>query len=398
MAPGRLSAEARRAEGPLGVWLVGARGAVAAMTVVGAAALARGLVAPTGLVTAHPPFADLDLAPVDQMVFGGHEVRQGDLISAAGDLTRAPAVLDAALAAAVADDLVAADARIRPAPAPVGPAAPLRDVITAIQDDLADFAVSTGARRTVMVNVASTEPAPPAHPAHDRLSRLDAALDATPPPPAVLPPSLLSAYAAIDMGVPYVNFTPSFGASAAALEELALARGVAHAGRDAKTGETLLKTVLAPMFAMRRLEVTGWAGVNLLGNGDGRTLADPAARRSKTASKGRAVPDILGYEPDAVVRIDYLPSCGDTKVAWDLIHFRGFLDAPMSLQLTWQASDSALAAPLVLDLARLVDLAGRRGERGALGHLGFFFKSPLGTDEHDLWRQHEHLRAHLGRG
>lgn len=391
-----MSAVREGAEGPLGVWLVGGRGSVATTTVVGAAALARGLIPPTGLVTAGPAFADLDLVPVDQIVFGGHEIRPGDLAAAAEDLTRPPAVLDPSLVAAVAGEIAAADARMRPAPAPAGPAAPLREVVLAIQSDLADFASVTGVRRTVMVNVASTEPAPPAHPAHDRLTWLEEALDTFPPPAAALPASLLWAYAAIDAGVPYINFTPSLGAAAPAMEELALARGVPHAGRDAKTGETLLKTVLAPMFAMRRLEVTGWAGVNLLGNGDGRTLADPAARRSKTASKGRAVPDILGYEPDSLVRIDYLPSCGDTKVAWDLIHFRGFLGAPMSLQLTWQASDSALAAPLLLDLVRLIDLAGRGGERGALGHLGFFFKSPLGTDEHDLWRQHERLGEHLG--
>jgi myo-inositol-1-phosphate synthase len=149
------------------------------------------------------------------------------------------------------------------------------------------------------------------------------------------------------------------------------------------------------MFRMRQLQVLSWSGCNVLGNADGRALADPAVARSKTASKSGVVPRILGYEPEGVVRIDYVPSIGDWKTAWDLIQFEGFLGTRMSLELTWRGSDSALAAPLVLDLVRLVDLAATRGDRGALGHLGFFFKSPLGCPVDDLASQFDLLCEHV---
>ncbi|MGD9696949.1 MAG: inositol-3-phosphate synthase [Thermoleophilia bacterium] len=379
---------------PLGVWLVGARGSVATVTMAGAAAVARGLVPPTGMVTEHEPLDGVPMSPLGSLAFGGHDVRGGSVAESARALAREPEVLDPSVLAALDGDLERLEAHVRPAPqAP--PGAPAREEVRAIREDIDRFARETGARRVVVVNVASTEPPVPDHPAHHDPAALEAALD-EPEASGALPPSARYAYAALSSGRPYVNFTPSTGASLPSLERLALERGVPHAGRDGKTGETLLKTVLAPMFAMRRLRVRGWAGLNLLGNGDGRTLADPEASRSKVASKGRAVPRILGYEADTVVRIDYVPSLGDRKVAWDLIDFEGFLGSPMSLQLTWRASDSALAAPLVLDLARLMDLAAERGAAGAQGHLAFFFKDPLGSDVHDLSAQFAMLREHIG--
>ena len=151
------------------------------------------------------------------------------------------------------------------------------------------------------------------------------------------------------------------------------------AGRDGKTGETLVKAALAPMFAARNLRVRSWFGQNILGNSDGRTLAEPTARASKQRSKGALLPAILGYQPDAHVGIDYVPSLGDWKVAWDHIAFDGFLGTRMSLQLSWQGADSILAAPLVIDLARLVDLALRRREAGVLPYLAAFFKDIQGN-------------------
>lgn len=382
--------------GPLGVWLIGARGAVATTTVVGASALGRGLVEPEGMVTAGPDFSGVPVRSVQDLVFGGHDTRDVPLIDAAAELARHGGILDPALVSAVADDLRDVERRLRPAPHPPDDGASAREMVRAVQRDLRGFAAATGARRTIVVNVASTEPPVAHNPAHDDPGALEAALDALPAGDPSLPASLLHAYAAIDAGLPYINFTPSTGAGVAALELLARARGVPHAGCDGKTGETLLKSVLAPMFAMRRLRVRSWSGFNLLGNGDGRTLADPDASRSKTASKARVVPEILGYEPDGPVRIDYVPSYGDRKVAIDLVHFEGFLGSAGSLQFSWQASDSALAAPLVLDLVRLVDLAAGRGEGGALGHLAFFFKSPLGASVADLSGQYDLLREHVG--
>ena len=191
----------------------------------------------------------------------------------------------------------------------------------------------------------------------------------------------------IDLGLPYVNFTPSLGASFPAAEELARERRTAHAGKDGKTGETLLKTVLAPLFAHRNLRVLSWVGHNIFGNRDGQVLDDPANKASKIRTKDQVISKIVGYKPQTHVSIEYIESLDDWKTAWDHIHFQGFLGVKMMLQFTWQGCDSLLAAPLVLDLARLALLAQRRGEAGVLRHLACFFKSPMGVEEHDFFKQ-----------
>jgi myo-inositol-1-phosphate synthase len=206
-----------------------------------------------------------------------------------------------------------------------------------------------------------------------------------------LPDSSAYAFAAFVEGCGYVNFTPSAGACLPALEELATRQGVCHAGRDGKTGETLLKTALAPMFADRNLRVRSWYGANILGGGDGASLADPERRSAKLKSKGRALPAILGYQPEAPVRIDFVEDLGEWKTAWNHIAFEGFLGTRMRLQFTWEGCDSALGAPLVLDLVRLVAAAGAAGFHGPLVPLAYFFKDPLGTDEHALGRQFDLL-------
>ena len=136
------------------------------------------------------------------------------------------------------------------------------------------------------------------------------------------------------------------------------------------------------MFAARNLEVMSWVGHNIFGNLDGLVLDDPANKAAKVKNKDQLVGSILGYEPQSLVSIEYIRSLGDWKTAWDHIHFRGFLETPMTLQLTWQGCDSLLAAPLVLDLVRFVDVSQRRGEVGLLSHLGSFFKRPLGLENH----------------
>ena len=178
------------------------------------------------------------------------------------------------------------------------------------------------------------------------------------------------------LGCSYINFTPSLGAAPAAIDELARLRGTRHIGRDGKTGETLLKSVLAPMFAQRNLQVMSWVGHNIFGNMDGRVLDDPANKQAKIASKDHLLGEILGYRPQTLVSIEYIQSLGDWKTAWDHIHFAGFLGTPMTMQFIWQGCDSVLAAPLVLDLVRLTELAWRRGETGPLRFLASFFKSP----------------------
>jgi myo-inositol-1-phosphate synthase len=202
-----------------------------------------------------------------------------------------------------------------------------------------------------------------------------------------LPASSLYFLAAAAAGASYVNFTPSAGGTPRCLEEVALARGIAQAGCDGKTGETLLKSVLAPMFAARNLDVMSWVGHNIFGNLDGRVLDDPRNKAAKVKSKDHLLAAILGYPPQTHVSIEYIESMGDWKTAWDHIHFRGFLGTPMTLQFTWQGCDSILAAPLVLDLVRLVERAWRGGERGGLAWLACFFKSPLGVTEQSFAAQ-----------
>jgi myo-inositol-1-phosphate synthase len=199
----------------------------------------------------------------------------------------------------------------------------------------------------------------------------------------------------LEAGCPYVNFTPSAGASLPALEELAATRGVPIAGRDGKTGETLVKTVLAPMFARRNLRLLSWVGHNILGNLDGRVLNDPRHKESKVRSKDQVIREIVGYPVQTHTSIEYIESLDDWKTAWDHVHFQGFLGVRMALQFTWQGCDSALAAPLVIDLARLTLLAQRRGQGGVLRHLACFFKSPMGVGEQDFFRQFALLEDYI---
>ncbi len=242
-----------------------------------------------------------------------------------------------------------------------------------------------------MVNVTSTEPPLDLEALPQRWSALDKLLDQ--PRKCLLPASSLYAIAALDLGCSYINFTPSSGATPAAIGELAIERGTRHAGYDGKTGETLLKSVLAPMFAKRNLNVMSWVGHNIFGNMDGKVLDDPMNKKSKVTSKDRLLSQIFGYAPQTLVSIEYIASLGDWKTAWDHVHFRGFLGTPMTFQFIWQGCDSLLAAPLVLDLVRFVERAWRRGDVGVLTFLASFFKSPLGMAEHDFAAQFRLLEA-----
>ena len=164
-------------------------------------------------------------------------------------------------------------------------------------------------------------------------------------------------------------------------------------GRTARPGETLLRTALAPMFVARGMHVLSWAGTNLLGGGDGATLADPEAVRSKLASKTRGLRGLVGEHVVAPLHIDNVPDLGDIKTAWDHIHAEGFLGSRITMQTIWSAYDSMLAAPLILDLARLLALADDAGVRGVVPELGFFFKDPWGSDVHDFSQQTTQLYA-----
>ncbi len=394
-----------------GVWLVGACGGVATLSIVGARAIARGLKPPVGLLTSTPLFRGLDLPEVGDLVFGGHEIRATDVCCAATEFAERAGVLDRALLEVLRDDLLATQLNVRPgylvnpgtsvkALAQGGRVARARRpaaIVEGIQKDLAEFQERHDLAQVVVINVASTEPPRELPIELADVKALRASLD-QPRARKGLTSSVLHAYAAIDAGHPFVNFTPSPGSNVPAIAQLALERGVPHMGSDGKTGETLVKTALAPLFAGRALKVLSWEGYNMLGNRDGFVLNDPEARLSKTRSKDAALRKILGEgELHSRVTIDYVPSLDDWKVAWDFIHFEGFLGARMSMQFTWQGNDSALAAPLVLDLARLAAFAQAQGERGLMPQLAGYFKSPAGVEEQNFVKQLALLEAYVAR-
>ncbi len=258
-----------------GVWLVGARGSVATATVIGAAALRARLAASVGCVTELPDLAGARLPEVADLIFGGHDVTGIPLAKRAEQLARGGAVPEHILRQ-VGAALAAAEAEIRHGYQGGDP----REAAERLHGDIADFQRRHGLERVVVINVASTRARSEPRPATRDLALLEQNLH-------VLDSSSLYAYAALGGGFGYVDFTPSTGGRLPALQELAAARSAPYAGSDAKTGETLVKSVLAPMFAQRALRVRSWSGTNLLGGGDGRTLADPLAAGSKLSSKGR---------------------------------------------------------------------------------------------------------------
>jgi len=386
-----------------GIWLIGARGGVSTSTVVGLSALRQQITSDNGLVSTLPAFSQLPLALWDQFVVGGHEIRSSTLAEEALQLHQGSRVFSPEILAACREDLDATDSNIRPgvlwnvgttiselaakgASENLGP----RESIERIQSDLTEFQARHELSDVVVVNLASTEPPTAASDWPSTWQETEAILDR---PDCPLPASCLYAIAALDLGLPYVNFTPSLGGTPPGIDQLARDRGTCHAGRDAKTGETLLKSVLAPMFAARNLEILSWVGHNIFGNLDGKVLDNPVNKATKVQSKDHLLEEMLGYAPQTLVSIEHIESLGDWKTAWDHIHFQGFLQTPMTLQLTWQGCDSLLAAPLVIDLVRFVLMARQRGETGALTFLSSFFKSPIGTNNQAFFDQLAALEA-----
>lgn len=401
-----LSERTSMAQRGIGIWLVGTKGGVATTAIVGLTALRRGLTGSAGLVSQLPRFADLDWTAWDRFLVGGHEIRDVRLTDEAMRLVTGSHALDAALVERCRDELEATDGRVRPgilrgvgptieelASAEVPRAESARAAVRRVQEDLAAFSEQHQLEHVIVVNVASTEPPVDSTTIPATWSQLEPTLDRDDCP---LPASSLYAIAALDAGCSYINFTPSLGSSPPAISELARLRGTRHMGCDGKTGETLMKSVLAPMFAQRNLQVMSWVGHNIFGNLDGRVLNNPVNKKAKVESKDHLLRDILGYRPQTLVSIEYIESLGDWKTAWDHVHFNGFLDTPMTLQFTWQGCDSLLAAPLVLDLIRFTELARRREQVGTLTFLASFFKSPYEVAEHGFVRQFQMLEEWAG--
>jgi myo-inositol-1-phosphate synthase len=274
----------------------------------------------------------------------------------------------------------------------------------ALRDDIRRAMAATGASRAVMVWCASTEVLGEPAACHQTIAAFEAALDADDP---AISPSQLYAWAAIREGVPYANGAPNLSADIPALEQLARELGVPIAGKDFKTGQTLMKTIVAPGLKARMLGVEGWFSTNILGNRDGEVLDDPASFRAKEKTKAGVLDTILQPElyPELYdglyhkVTIHYYPPRGDAKEGWDNIDLRGWMGYPMQIKLNFLCRDSILAAPVVLDVALFLDLAARAGRAGLQDWLGFYFKSPHvdrgQVVEHDVFLQHLRLKNTL---
>jgi len=291
------------------------------------------------------------------------------------------------------------------------------DYAEMVIDDIRRFQERTGVSRTIMIWCGSTEVFHEAAAVHSSLKKFECGLQQNDPE---ISPSQIYAYAALKSGVPYANGAPHMTTDMPALLELARERSLPLAGKDYKSGQTFMKTLIAPGLKSRLLGVNGWFSTNILGNRDGEVLDDPGSFRSKEVSKSSALEYILQKQlyPDLYnevyhkVRIEYYPPRGDAKEGWDNIDIFGWLGYPMQIKVNFLCRDSILAAPLVLDIVLFMDLAQRAGMRGVQEWLSFYFKAPMHAPEvypeHDVfiqlmklkntlrWMRGEDLITHLG--
>jgi myo-inositol-1-phosphate synthase len=382
----------------LGVCVVGLNGAVSTTMVAGSVLMKMGLAPRAGMVTDAPHFKALPLAPLESIVFGGWDLRSDSVFDAA--------VHHAVVPPSTLEPAKAELSALKPWPAVATErflgnlkgdenlvkAKSFRDEIAILEKNVKDFQAKHNLTRVVVLNLTSTERICEIEDVHRTLAAFEAGLDADDPR---ISPAMKYLYVACKLGLAHVNFTPSL-TKIPALEELAEQTGTPIAGEDGKTGQTFVKTVLAPAFAARQLYVDGWYSTNILGNNDGLILNDPASNKTKVTSKKGVLDEILGYVVENhQVHIHYYKPRGDAKEAWDNIDLVGFLGERMQMKVNFLCKDSILAAPLALDLVRLIDLAKRAGERGIQRQLSAFFKAPYHTEGekpvHDFFKQNDAL-------
>jgi myo-inositol-1-phosphate synthase len=400
--------------GKLGVLLPG-MGAVATTFIAGVEAVRRGIGRPIGSLTQMgtirlgkrtekrvPAIRDfVPLASLEDLVFGGWDIRDENC----HEIALQAGVLEPALLGRLNGFLES----IRPMPAVFdrhyvkrldGPhvkrGSNKAELAQMLLEDIERFRASTGVSRMVMVWCGSTEIFLQPQDVHQTLDNFECGLKESHP---AIAPSMIYAYAALRSGIPYANGAPNLTVDIPALTELARQKSVPIAGKDFKTGQTLMKTIVAPGLKARLLGLSGWFSTNILGNRDGEVLDDPESFRTKEESKLSVLEHIL--QPDLypelyrnfhhVVRINYYPPRGDNKEGWDNLDIIGWLGYPMQIKIDFLCRDSILAAPLVLDLVLFLDLAKRAGMRGIQEWLSFYFKSPMCAPtvypEHDLFIQ-----------
>jgi myo-inositol-1-phosphate synthase len=402
------------AQGKLGILLVGL-GAVSTTTIAGVLAIRKGLARPIGSLTQmgtirlgkrtegrSPKIKDtVPLVDLDNIVFGGWDIFEENSYEAA----RTAGVLETSLLDQIRPELEA----IKPWPAVFdqryvkrleGPNVKKgknkRDLAEQLRADIRNFKSRHGLDRMVMVWCGSTEVFMKESAAHQSIETFEKALDESDP---TIPSSMVYTYAALMEGVPYANGAPNLSVDIPALMALAQQQRLPVVGKDFKTGQTWMKTVVAPGIKARLLGVQGWYSTNILGNRDGEVLDDPESFKTKEESKKSVLDYILQPQlyPELykdlchVVRINYYPPRGDNKEGWDNIDLVGWLGYPMQLKINFLCRDSILAAPIVLDLALFLDLAKRAGMSGIQEWLSFYFKSPMHAPglypEHDLFIQ-----------
>jgi myo-inositol-1-phosphate synthase len=411
------------ATGRLGVLTVGL-GAVSSTLIAGVELARRGMAEPIGSLTQMgtirlgkrtedrvPLIKDfVPLTSLDDLVFGAWDPFPDDAYVAA----QRAGVLDASRhLEGIADALRA----VRPMPAAFdanyvkrldGPntkeTTSKRAMLEGIREDIGRFRDEQQVDRIVMIWCGSTEIFIEPGPAHESIEAFEKAVDADDP---TIAPSMLYAYAALQEGIPFANGAPNLCVDTPALESFATEQGVPISGKDFKTGQTLIKTVLGPMLKARMLGLSGWYSTNILGNRDGEVLDDPESFKTKEESKLGVLEGIL--EPERYpslygdvyhkVRINYYPPRGDNKEGWDNIDIFGWLGYPMQIKVDFLCRDSILAAPLALDLVLLSDLAQRAGLGGIQEWLSFYYKSPQAAPglsaEHDLFIQQTKLKNTL---
>ncbi|MDR9417409.1 inositol-3-phosphate synthase [Gracilimonas sp.] len=398
-------------------------GAVATTFIAGVESVRKGLSKPIGSLTQmqtirlgarsenkNPLIKDfLPLASLDNIVFGGWDVKSDNVYEACEHAqVLKPQDIDP-----IADFLK----EIKPMSAAFeqkyvkkldGPNVKdfknKKDLAEQLREDIRNKIEETGASRAVMVWCGSTEVYQSSSECHMSVEAFEKGMENN---DESIAPSQLYAYAAIMEGVPYANGAPNLSADFPALIQLAEEKGVPIAGKDFKTGQTLMKTILAPGFKTRMLGIRGWFSTNILGNRDGEVLDDPESFKSKEKTKSGVLDTIL--QPDTYqdlykdlyhkVRINYYPPRGDEKEGWDNIDIFGWMGYPMQIKVDFLCRDSILAAPIVLDLALFLDLAKRKGKGGIQEWLSFYFKSPQVEDghvqEHDIFIQHFRLKNTL---
>ncbi|MCU1328797.1 MAG: Inositol-3-phosphate synthase, partial [Bryobacterales bacterium] len=425
----------RPAEGKLGILMPG-MGAVATTFIAGVEAIKKGIAKPIGSVTQMgtirlgkrtdnntPKIKDfLPLASLESLEFGGWDIFSENCYEAALHA----GVLDKSLLEQLKEPLSA----IKPMSAVFDseyvkringpnqkPQGSKMERAEMLIDDIKNFKESRGCDRLSMIWCGSTEVFHTAQAVHQTIETFEKGLIDSDPE---ISPSQIYAYAAIKSGVPFANGAPHLTADAPALMEMARERQVPICGKDFKTGQTFMKTLIAPGLKSRMLGVSGWFSTNILGNRDGEVLDDPGSFKSKEESKLSALEQILQADlyPDLYkdlyhkVRINYYPPRGDAKEGWDNIDIFGWLGYPMQIKIDFLCRDSILAAPLVLDLVLFMDLAQRAGMRGVQEWLSFYFKAPMTAPglyaEHDIfiqlmkmkntlrWMKGEELITHLG--